>query len=159
MAGVGEREAAGMAQHVGMDPECETGRLAGSSDELWNPATVNGAPRSETNTNGEGLTHVSADAGPAARARRSDASPGSPTAPVNMQAGSLELDLLPPQVDELGHAQPVPEGSQDHGGVAMAVPVRLRRREEPLDLGLGRSPGPLYPDPVLFRAGESSRFQ
>ena len=59
-------------------------------------------------------------------------------APVDVQAGSLELDLFPAQIHEFGGAQAVPEGGEDHGRVAVAVPVRLDRRHEPLDLRFGQ---------------------
>jgi hypothetical protein len=49
---VGQRIAAGMAQHVREDLEADLGLIAGAG-QLANPDGVNGPPRSEANTKGE----------------------------------------------------------------------------------------------------------
>src|SRR5262245_43028154 len=128
-----------MAQHVGMDPEPETGGLAGSGNELLKPS--NGERRVALGDEHEGRGLALA-LQPAQRPQLASADRmgrgSSLLAPVNVQAGSVELNLLPAQIDKLRRAQAVPEGSQDHGCIAMAVPVRLGRRQEPLDLRLGQ---------------------
>ena len=111
-----------MAQHVGMDLERETGRLGGPGNELLKPR--NGEWRAALGDKHErrslGLTLQPTEGpqlAPADRMRR-----GGPfLASIHVQAGSLELNLLPAQIHELGRAQAVLEGSQDHGRIAMAV--------------------------------------
>ena len=42
-----------------------------------------------------------------------------------MQAPTIELDLVPLKIADLGSPQAMTLGDQDHGGVAMPVPARL----------------------------------
>src|SRR5262245_50223747 len=57
---------------------------------------------------------------------------------VDVQRGALaEFDLAPTQVAKLRSPQPMPEGDQDHRGVAVAVAVRPGRFNQPLNLRLG----------------------
>ena len=46
----------------------------------------------------------------------------------------------PSKVNKFGGPQTVPEGQQDHGGVAMAPAVVLSRLNQPLDLSLRQVP-------------------
>jgi hypothetical protein len=46
-----------------------------------------------------------------------------------------EVDVVPAQRAKLGSAQSVPEGDQDHGGVAMAIAVVTGRLHQPADPG------------------------
>jgi hypothetical protein len=62
-----------------------------------------------------------------------------------MQPGMDEIDLLPTQGAQLGRSQPMPVGKQDHGRIAMPVPVPARRLHQPLDLSLGE----VLPDPIM----------
>src|SRR5262249_24068889 len=58
--------------------------------------------------------------------------------PADVQHGVFEVDLLPAQVHQLGGPQTMPEGQQDHGGVAMAPAVVPGSLNQPLDLALGQ---------------------
>jgi hypothetical protein len=53
--------------------------------------------------------------------------------PANMQRCSSEVDLLPPQINELGCTEPMPEGKQHHEAIAVALPVRVRAIDQLLD--------------------------
>ena len=55
-----------------------------------------------------------------------------------MHRCAVEINLVPAQVDKLGHPQAVPIGRQDHGGVAVTVAIALGRFHQALDLGLGK---------------------
>jgi hypothetical protein len=44
--------------------------------------------------------------------------------PMDVQSTMDEIDLLPAQRAQFGCSQAVPEGNQNHGGVAMPVPRR-----------------------------------
>ena len=55
---------------------------------------------------------------------------GSILDPADVEDGGAELDLIPAQVAQFGRSQPVPEGDQDHGGVAVPVPVCLGGRDQ-----------------------------
>ena len=51
-----------------------------------------------------------------------------------MQRGSVEVDLIPPEVNKLAHPQAVAVGDEDHGGVAVAPAVALGGSDQGLDL-------------------------
>jgi len=51
-----------------------------------------------------------------------------PLGPADVQGRSVEVDLIPAKVGEFGHAQAVAVGDEDHGGVAVTVPLRPRGR-------------------------------
>ena len=57
--------------------------------------------------------------------------------PGDCECCGLEIDLGPLQVANLGGSQPVPEGQQDHGLVAMRSAIALAALDQPLDLRLG----------------------
>ena len=103
------------------------------------PAVVNGAPRSLTNTNGlaVALTLQTAKRAHLRPAQRVHAG-GAALAPTDVQDRAIEIDLIPAQVHDLGRAQPVPEGDQDHGRIAVPVAVLPRRSHQRLDLLLGQ---------------------
>ena len=46
--------------------------------------------------------------------------------------------LLPAQRAQLGRSQAVPEGEQDHGRIAMSVPIAAGSFHQPFDLFLGQ---------------------
>jgi hypothetical protein len=48
-----------------------------------------------------------------------------------------QIDLVPAKRAQFGGSQPVSEGQQDHGGVAVSVAIVAGRRPQPLDLALG----------------------
>jgi hypothetical protein len=81
---------------------------------------VKGEPRSLTNTNGE-------DALDRVCARRAVLDP------ADVQHGAGEVDLVPAQVADLGRPEAMPEGEQDHGGVAVTVAVALGRLDQRRD--------------------------
>jgi hypothetical protein len=54
--------------------------------------------------------------------------------PMNVQDRLIKVCLLPTKIDKLGRAEPVPESYQDHGRVAVALPIGLGRLDEALDL-------------------------
>jgi hypothetical protein len=58
--------------------------------------------------------------------------------PRNVQPAMDDVDLLPTEGAQLGRSQPVPEGQQDHGRIAMSVRVPACRLHQPLDLSLGQ---------------------
>jgi hypothetical protein len=58
--------------------------------------------------------------------------------PADVQRGRPEVDLIPAQVEQLGHSQPMAVGDEDHGGVAMAPAVVFGFRHKPFDLSLGQ---------------------
>jgi hypothetical protein len=48
---------------------------------------------------------------------------------------AVEVDLVPAQIADLGRPEAMPEGDQDHGGVAVTVPVALGGLDQTFDLG------------------------
>jgi hypothetical protein len=54
--------------------------------------------------------------------------------PADVEDGGA-VDLIPAQVAQFGRSQPVPEGDQDHGGVAVPVPVCLGGLKQGLYFG------------------------
>ena len=57
---------------------------------------------------------------------------------MDVQDGRFKLDLLPAQPDEFTRPQPVTERNQDHGRIAMPVPVGFGGFDEPLDFPFGQ---------------------
>jgi hypothetical protein len=58
--------------------------------------------------------------------------------PADGDGAAIEIDLIAAQVDQLGHAQAVAVGDQDHDGVPMAPPVALGGLDQLRDLSLGQ---------------------
>ena len=58
--------------------------------------------------------------------------------PADMQLAAIEIDGLPAQPRHLGGTEPVAERHQDHGRVAMAMPVGAGGLDQPFDLALGQ---------------------
>ena len=81
------------------------------------PGADSGAPRSETNTNGDGAL-----------------APSSVLGPADVQGCGFEVDLLPAQVYHFGRSKAMPEGQKHHERNAMAVAVLPGRLDQPLDL-------------------------
>jgi hypothetical protein len=54
-----------------------------------------------------------------------------------MQDRSVEVDLLPAQIDNLARTQSMPKCEEDHERVAMAPTIALRCLDELLDLSQG----------------------
>jgi hypothetical protein len=54
-----------------------------------------------------------------------------------MQTTSIKLDLMPLQVADFGSPQPMTIGDQDHGGIAMTMPIALGGFDQSLNLALG----------------------
>jgi len=57
--------------------------------------------------------------------------------PLDVQPAVGQIDLLPSQRAQFGCPQPVSECQQDHGGVAVSVPVVYGYLHQALDLPLG----------------------
>lgn len=57
--------------------------------------------------------------------------------PADVQGCPAELDLIPAQIRQLRGSQAMPEGHQDHGGVAVTPAVFSGGLHQPLDLGFG----------------------
>jgi hypothetical protein len=62
---------------------------------------------------------------------------GSDNAPLGHQGGGMKVDRVPGEVACFGSPQAVPEGYQDHSGVAVAVAITFGGLDQLLDLGLG----------------------
>jgi hypothetical protein len=102
------------------------------------PAVVNGDPRSLTKTKGEaGFSRWS-------RRKARSSSPWtldgvcagrSILCPPDVEHRTVEVDLVPTQIADLGRPQTVTVGQQDHGGVAMTVAIALGGLEQRLYLG------------------------
>jgi hypothetical protein len=58
--------------------------------------------------------------------------------PANVQDRAREVDLLPPEIDHLPSAQPVPEGEEDHERVPLAPAIALRGLDQLLDFRQGK---------------------
>jgi hypothetical protein len=54
VAVIGQRESAGVPQHMRMRLEAEPGNLAGALDHARKARSAKGEPRSDVNTNGDG---------------------------------------------------------------------------------------------------------
>jgi hypothetical protein len=65
--------------------------------------------------------------------------------PADVQGGSPEIHLIPTQIHELGRAQPMPEGYENHCRVAVSVAVLPCRRHQGLNLMLGQ----IFPAPKV----------
>jgi hypothetical protein len=72
--------------------------------------------------------------------------------PVRSHSSLPKIDLIPAERAQLGDAQPVAVGDQDHGGIAVPVPVLPCGADQALDfsggqvfagaaLGVGNRPG------------------
>jgi hypothetical protein len=112
-----------------------------------NPAVVNGAPRSEVNTNGDlgillpGKPAQGAQFVAANRMRRRRA----PLRPADGQRAGVEVDLVPAEIDQLGHPESVPIGHEDHGRVPVAPTVISGGLLQAADLAVGEVfPGPEF---------------
>lgn len=57
---------------------------------------------------------------------------------AHMQPASIELDLMPFQVAHLRSPQAVAIGNEDHGGIAMPMPVALGSLDQLPNLTLGK---------------------
>jgi hypothetical protein len=66
-----------------------------------------------------------------------------PFAPADVQTASIQFDLVPLQIAQLGSSKSLAVGQQDHGGVAMPVATVLASGlDELLDLAAGEiAPG------------------
>ncbi len=137
---VGELEATGVPEHVRMHRELELGgdgqarkQLAEASGGHWRAALRHEDIATSTVFPLEGpqRPHLL----PAKLVHAGDAVLQAPHVNEPMR----EVDLIPGQSAKLGDAQAVPEGDQDHGGIAQAVaaPALLGGRDQPLHL-LGR---------------------
>jgi hypothetical protein len=139
VAGIGHGIAAGVAQHVGVDPKRQLGALANGFHEA-----INGVSRKWTAALGlkDGSTRrvplqlaqhaqfVTADG-----MHRGLAVLG----PADVQCWiAAPLDLRPLKVGDLDGPQAVPEGNQDQRSVSLAVAPQLRSRDQLLDLGRGQ---------------------
>jgi hypothetical protein len=58
--------------------------------------------------------------------------------PPNMQDRAREVDLLPPEVNDLPSAQPVPERKEDHERVPLPPTIALRGLDQLLHLRQGK---------------------
>src|ERR1019366_5069643 len=121
---IGQLEAAGMPEHVGMHRESNLGLYTGARDHL---AHAIGAHRSTA----FGYEHEAAMVGPFAgklpecpqlvalhRMGRGRAILG----PPDVQEACLEVDLVPLQGHQLGDPQTMPVAQQDQTGIALPVP-------------------------------------
>ncbi len=115
MTSVGQRVAAGVAEHVRMGLNASLAALPPRSIIRANPAGVNGAPRSEVNTNG--------DFGSCSRwSRRRDrnSSPrigcvlGVPCLTLRTCMVAVRKSSDPVKVNQFGRTQAMPEDHQDH---------------------------------------------
>src|SRR3954451_22899419 len=77
------------------------------------------------------------------RARTTTIPPaGAGVDPPDVREPVLEVDLIPAERTQLGDAQPMAVSDQDHGGIAVAVPVLPCGGDQALDfLGSGYSRG------------------
>jgi hypothetical protein len=57
--------------------------------------------------------------------------------PADVEHRAVEVDLVPAKVADLSRSQAVPVGQQDHGGVAVTVPVAPSGLGQRLDLVRG----------------------
>jgi hypothetical protein len=104
-----------------------------------NPAGLNGAPRSDVNTNADldSCSRWEPPQGAQFVTKDRMGAWGALFDPADVQISRFELDLIPAQVHEFGSTQAVAVSHEDHGGVSVAPPVSLARIHEPLDLSLG----------------------
>src|SRR6516225_1212399 len=139
MAGIGQGVAAGVAQHVGMDPKRQLGALANGLHEA-----VDGVSRKWTAAFGledEGPRRVPLQLAQHAQfiaangMHRGLAVLG----PADVQCRiAAPLDLRPLQIGDLDGPQAVPEGNQDQRSVPLAVAPQLGGCDQLLDLGWGQ---------------------
>jgi hypothetical protein len=136
---VGQFEPASMAQHVGMDWKRHLGGLAEPSHEVveahWadRPAAL---AHEDVRFRGvlppqlaQGSDLIASDGMDAWRATLGSA---------DVQPASIKLDLMPFQVAYLRSPQAVAIGDQDHGGIAMAMPIALGGLNQLPNLTLGK---------------------
>jgi hypothetical protein len=55
--------------------------------------------------------------------------------PAHMKPMTIEINLIPSQIDKLDRSEPVPIGDKDHRRIPMAPAVFLGRLDEAIDLG------------------------
>jgi hypothetical protein len=122
MSVVGEFEAAGMAQHMGMDGEADACNLTGTSEDLSHIVGGERPPAfGQENINALGIvtaqTAQGAQLGSADRMGRG----GTVLSSSDVQQALAKIDLVPTQGDEFADSQPVPIGQENQRRVPVTV--------------------------------------
>src|SRR6516164_5075073 len=139
VASVGQGVAAGVAQHVGMDPERQLGALANGFYEA-----INGVSRKWTAALGlkdESTRRVALQLAQHAQFIAADRVDCGLAAlrPADVQCRiAAPFNLRPLEIGDLDGPQAVPESNQDQRSVPVAVAPQLRSRDQLLDLGRGQ---------------------
>jgi len=58
--------------------------------------------------------------------------------PAHMHFSTIEIDLIPAQVNELGDPQALAAGDQNQSGIAMAITIACRSLDELFNLGVSQ---------------------
>ena len=143
-----------MAQHVGVGLEAQLGGFASSLDHAREASGGEGRPAlaGEDERRGWILLPLQPAQRPQLVATDWMGRRRALLDPADMQGRGVEVDLIRAKVGEFRHTQAVPEGHQDHGGVAMSPAVFPGGLDQPFDLGLGQ----VFPGPVV-RIGSPGR--
>jgi hypothetical protein len=130
---VGQRVAAGVAQHMGMGLEIEACAGGGTLDH---PGKASCRERGAPLADEEAMSHspLRPAQGPEFVTANGMSARGAVLDAADVQHRGVEFDLIPTEAADLGRPEPVPESDQDHGGVPMPVPVRLGGLDQGLDL-------------------------
>jgi hypothetical protein len=135
---VGERVAASMAQHVSMNREGYLGLDASPLDHLGQAGNrERGTALAYEDKGRLGLTLQNPQR-PEFIAKQWMRGGCSALGSAQMQVAGLELNIAPLKLAQLRGPQAVPEGDQDHGGIAVPMAIALSGGNQLLNLALGQ---------------------
>ena len=121
---VGEFVAGGVAQHVRVYRELDTGPLSGPPDDL--PHRVGGERRlalADEHVSCIRIVPLQAAEGSQLRSTQRVNRRDAVLEPGDMQEPLAEISLIPAQTDEFGHAQAVTVGEKNQRGIPRAMPA------------------------------------
>ena len=132
---IGELEAAGVAQHVGVRLDTQLGGDGGPFDHAIKPWGRQGCPalRYEHKGRRRAVAPMPPELAqfPACQGMRRRRAA---LEPVDVNLAPVEVDLLPFQIGHLRCAQAMPVGHEHHEGISTAMSVAPCRLDQPLDL-------------------------
>lgn len=149
VAAIGEREAAGMAQHVGIDM-AETGMIAGGRYDIVDSLPGQRLLPLRDEEPGQPVLALSKPTPDRAQLIAFDGMFDAEPAfqPRHPEAGLRQIDIITAERDGLRHPEPVAEQHQDEQVIASIVPANLGGCKKPVDLREAK----IFP-PALMRIG------
>ena len=132
---IGESVAGPVSEHVRVRLDLKAGRVPGPLDHSAEARHAEGRPAlANEHERVFAALALKLAQGPELSPRKGMRRRRTVLDPTNVQGCLVKVGLLPPKIDKLGRAEPVPESYQDHGRVAVALPIGLGRLDEALNL-------------------------